>query len=96
MIRSTPVRFRLYVAGDALNSLQAIANLAALCAAHLQDQHEIEVVDVLRQPMRAFDDRILMTPTLLRIGPLPVLKIVGNLSQTQTVLQALGLHGVAA
>ena len=89
-------RFRLYVAGDALNSTQALANLTALCRQHLPNQHEIEVVDVLRELRRALEDGILMTPTLIRLTPPPVLRIVGTLSQTQTVLLALGLGDLAA
>lgn len=87
-------KFRLYVAGDALNSAQARANLSALCRAHLAGRHEIEVVDVFREPKRALADGIFMTPTLIKLAPLPVRTIVGTLSQTQTVLQALGLQAV--
>jgi circadian clock protein KaiB len=96
MSRRVKFKFRLYVAGDALNSAQAIANLAALCRAHLADRHEIEVVDVFREPKRALADGILMTPTLVKLGPPPIRRIVGTLSQTQPVLQALGLDTVAA
>jgi circadian clock protein KaiB len=85
-------KFRLYVAGDALNSAQALANLTALCLEHLPDRHEIEVVDVVREPKRALVDGIFMTPTLVKLAPSPVRMIVGTLSQTQSVLQALGLE----
>lgn len=89
-------KFRLYVAGDAPNSVQAVANLTALCRIHLPDQHEIDVVDVFREPKRALEDRIFMTPTLVKLAPSPVQRIVGTLSEVQTVLQALGLESVAA
>jgi circadian clock protein KaiB len=89
-------KFQLYVAGDALNSVQAVANLTALCRAHLPDRHEIEVVDVFRDPTRALADGILMTPTLVKLAPSPTRRIVGTLSQTQPVLQALGLEAFAA
>jgi circadian clock protein KaiB len=85
-------KFRLYVAGDASNSTQAIANLTAICRAHLPDRHEIAIVDVFREPKRALADGILMTPTLVKLAPLPVKRIVGTLRQTRTVLQALGLE----
>lgn len=94
MSRPIIFKFRLYVAGDALNSAQARANLNALCRAHLAGRHEIEVVDVFREPKRALADGIFMTPTLIKLAPLPVRTIVGTLSQTQTVLQALGLPAV--
>ncbi|MHB8057544.1 MAG: circadian clock KaiB family protein [Desulfuromonadaceae bacterium] len=85
-------KFRLYVAGDALNSAQALANLRALCLEYLPDQNKIEVVDVFQEPKRALADAIFMTPTLVKLSPSPVRRIVGTLSQTQTVLQALGLE----
>ena len=91
MSRRVKFKFRLYVAGDSLNSAQAIANLAALCTAHLADRYEIETVDVFREPKRALADGVLMTPTLIRLLPLPTRRIVGTLSQTETLLQALGL-----
>jgi circadian clock protein KaiB len=85
-------KFRLYVAGDAQNSAQAVANLTTLCQAYLKDRHAIEVVNVFREPKRALADGILMTPTLVKLAPTPAPKrIVGTLSQTQPVLQALGL-----
>ena len=90
-------KFRLYVAGDAPNSAQAGANLAALCRAHLAGGYDIEVVDVFREPKRALADGIFMTPTLVKLAPSPApRKIVGTLSQTQPLLQALGLKAVAA
>jgi circadian clock protein KaiB len=92
MSRGSLFKFRLYVAGDALNSIQALANLGALCREYLPDRHEIEVVDVFREPQRALADGIFMTPTLVKLAPSPVRRIVGTLSQTQPVLQALGLE----
>jgi circadian clock protein KaiB len=89
-------KFRLYVAGDARNSAQALGNLTALCRAQLPDRHSIEVVDVLRQPKRALTDGIFMTPTLVKISPSPVRRIVGTLKDTEVVLQALGLVAVSA
>ena len=87
-------KFRLYVAGDAFNSAQAVMNLEALCRMHLPDRHEIEIVDVYREPKRALADGIYLTPTLVRLEPPPVRRIVGILSQTQPVLLALGLESL--
>ena len=90
---SVPVefKFRLYVGGDALNSALAVTNLTALCRAHLPDRHEIEIIDVFRDPGRALVDGIFMTPTLVKFAPSPIRTIVGSLSQTQAVLQSCGL-----
>lgn len=92
----THYRFRLYVAGDAQNSAQAMTNLTSLCRTHLANRHEIEIVDVLREPRRALDDSVMMTPTLVMLAPGPVRRIVGTLSNTQPVLECLGLQDRAA
>ncbi len=94
MSRRAIFKFRLFAAGDAPNSVQAIANLVAFCHAHLPDRYEIEVVDVFREPKRALAEGIFMTPTLVVLTP-PVRRIVGTLSHTQTLLQALGLLDIA-
>ena len=83
--------FRLYVAGDAPNSREAIANLTKLCEAHLPDRHEIEIVDVFLDPKRALTEAIFMTPTLVSVSPFPGRRIVGTLSNTEPILQILGL-----
>jgi circadian clock protein KaiB len=88
-------KFRLYVAGDAQNSVQALANLSALCRTYLPERHEIEVVNVFQAPKRALADGIFMTPALIKLAPTPVRRIVGTLSQTQPVLHALGLDALA-
>jgi circadian clock protein KaiB len=93
MSRRTRFRFRLYIAGDAQNSAQAVANLNALCRTHLIDRHDIEVVNVFKEPKRALADGIFLTPTLVKLAPSPAPKrIVGTLSQTDPVLRALGLQ----
>lgn len=89
-------RFRLYVAGDGTNSVQAVANLASLCRTHLADRSVVEIVDVFQEPMRALEDGVFMTPTLLKLSPAPTRKIVGTLSQVSLVLAALDLGEVAA
>jgi circadian clock protein KaiB len=91
MRRRVIFKFRLYIATGTLNSTQAVANLNALCGAHLEGRHEIEVVDVFREPQRALAEGIRMTPTLLKLAPSPVRIIVGSLGETQRVLEALGL-----
>jgi circadian clock protein KaiB len=84
-------KFRLYVADDTMNSAQATANLQALCQSHLSGRHEIEIVDVFKDPQRAILEGIRMTPTLLRLAPLPVRRIVGTLMDTKRVLETLEL-----
>jgi circadian clock protein KaiB len=85
------VKLRLYVANSAPNSVRAIANLAAICKEHLQFSFKLEIVDVLKFPLRALADGILVTPHLAKLSPSPAAKIVGNLSDRSSVLHALGI-----
>jgi circadian clock protein KaiB len=91
-MRSTIFKFRLYIAGDTQNSIMALANLSALCEARLPKHHKIEVVDVLQEPKRALAEGIFMTPTLLKLAPSPVQKIVGTLEGLGRVLEVVGLR----
>jgi circadian clock protein KaiB len=84
-------KFRLYIAGDTPNSLQAVANLRLICETHLPDRYVIEIVDVLLEPKRALTESVLLTPTLVTDSPYPGHRIVGNLSNTEPILQILGL-----
>ena len=88
---ATIVVLRLYIADSAPNSTRAIANLAAICKEHFGDRFELEIIDVLEYPQRALADGILVTPSLTKISPSPSAKIVGNLSDTDSVLHALGI-----
>jgi circadian clock protein KaiB len=85
------VKFRLYIVGAAPNSIQAVSNLDALCREHLPERHDIEIVDVTLHPMRALNEGVLLTPTLVKYLPEPVRRIVGTLSDRLTVLRTLGL-----
>lgn len=81
----------LYVARDAPNSVRAVANLAEICKQYLHGRFKLEIVDVLKSPLRALKDGILVTPSLAKLSPAPAAKIVGNLSDRASVLQALGI-----
>jgi circadian clock protein KaiB len=83
--------FRLYVTGDAPNSVRALANLNALCRRFLPERHLIEVIDLLAEPERALTDEIIMTPTLIKLAPGVPQRIVGSLSDLPPLLASLGL-----
>jgi circadian clock protein KaiB len=89
-----PLRFdfRLFVAGDATNSALALANLRAMCQEHAADCHDIEVVDVFVDPERALAGSVFMTPTLIKLAPPPIRRVVGTLADTQRMLDVLGLR----
>lgn len=84
--------FRLYVAGDTPRSLAAIENLRRLCEdLGLREQSEIVVVDVLQHPELADAERILATPTLVKLRPPPTQRVTGDLSDRSAVVQWLAL-----
>jgi circadian clock protein KaiB len=82
---------RLYVAGQSPKSLNALANLTALCEEHLPGRYEIEIVDLVEDPSRARTDDILAIPTLVRRLPAPLRKIIGDLSNFERVIVGLRL-----
>jgi circadian clock protein KaiB len=87
-----PFVFRLYIVDEGPSSARAIANLSAICKNHLPDNHQIEIVDLLQYPRRVLSDHILATPTLIKLSPAPVRKIIGDLGEEAKVLLALGLQ----
>ena len=80
---------RIYVAGNGPNSLRAVANAKAICNEHFTARYELEVVDMLKHPKRALADGIIVTPTLLKLLPLPEMRLIGSLSDSAQVLLAL-------
>jgi circadian clock protein KaiB len=81
----------LYIAGQTPNSITALINLKKICEEHLAGRYQIQVVDLLENPKLASGDQILAIPTLVRKLPLPVRKIIGDLSNTERVLVGLDL-----
>jgi len=82
---------RLYVTGMARCSSRAIANVTAICEAHLKGCYDLEVIDVYQQPMANRRDHIVAVPTLVKQLPLPLRRIVGDLADTDRALLALDL-----
>ena len=82
---------RLYIAGQTLKSITALSNLKLICEEQLKGKYHIEVIDLLKQPQLARDNQILAIPTLVRKLPIPVRKIIGDLSDKERVLVGLDL-----
>ncbi|GAB1538176.1 hypothetical protein NUACC21_08340 [Scytonema sp. NUACC21] len=82
---------KLYITGYTPRSQRAISNLIHLCESHLKNRHEIIIIDVLEQPQVAEAQKILVTPTLIKEFPLPQVRIIGDLSDTQTVILGLNI-----
>ena len=87
-------KFRLYVNGkNSLKSIVTQQNLSDFCEKYLSGRCDVEVIDMVENFEMAREDRIMALPTLVRRAPLPVCKIIGDLSNTNQVVTALGLHG---
>jgi circadian clock protein KaiB len=88
------LNLRLYIAGQTPRSLAALANLKRICAEHLDgEQYRLEVIDLVKHPQLAHEDEILAIPTLVRSLPVPIRKIIGDLSNTDRVLVGLDSDG---
>jgi circadian clock protein KaiB len=84
---------RLFVAGTTIRSQNAITNVRRICDEHLQGRFELEVIDVYTHPEATRDFQIVATPTLVKVKPAPVRRLVGNLSDQQRVMRGLMLVG---
>jgi circadian clock protein KaiB len=83
---------KLYIVGAAPASQRAIANLTALCEQHLPGRHTLEIIDIYQQPALASTDQIIAAPTLVRLLPEPVARVVGDLSDRDKVLVSLDIE----
>ena len=82
---------KLYVTGRTPNSIKAIGNLKAILKDGLNDICNLEVIDVLKNPQLAEEDKIMATPALVKVLPPPVRKIIGDLSDKKKVMLGLNL-----
>ena len=85
-------QLRLYVAGQTPKSLMAFSNLKQICENHLKGRYRIEVIDLVERPQLSRGDQIVALPTLVRKLPVPIRKILGDLSNTERVLIGLDLR----
>ena len=84
---------RLYVTGSTPRSESAIGNLRMICERELGGQYEMEVIDVLEHPQLAEEEKILATPTVVKVRPPPVRRVIGDLSSVERVLLGLDVLG---
>ena len=90
----TKLKLRLYLTGNTPTSERALINLKELMENELKTQYELEIIDILENPQLAEDEKIIATPTLLKQLPLPVRKIIGDLSNKETVLLGLDIKTI--
>lgn len=83
---------RLYVTGVTPNSVRALANIKRICEEHLQGRYQLEVIDLYQQPELAATEQIIAAPTLIKELPLPLRRVIGDMSNSERVLVGLDLR----
>jgi circadian clock protein KaiB len=94
VVKTVKYELRLYIAGNTAKSITALSNLKKYCEEHLKGEYTIEVIDLLRNPQLAAGDQILAIPTLVRKVPVPIRKIIGDLSNEEKVLVGLDIRQI--
>jgi circadian clock protein KaiB len=82
---------RLYVTGMTPRSMRAVENVRAICEEHLQGRYDLEVIDIYQQPGLAQGEQIIAAPTLIKKLPLPLRRVIGDMSSMDRVLLGLDL-----
>ena len=83
---------RLYVSGSTLKSALAVENIKRICEQHFKNRYDLEVIDIYQQPNLARDEQIVAVPTLIKRLPLPVRRLIGDMSTLKKVLVGLDLE----
>ena len=86
---------RLYTAGQSPRSAAAYTNLIRICETYLPGQYRVEVIDLTVNPKLGRDEQIVAVPTLMRVLPSPIRKVIGDLSNTERTLVGLQLRPLA-
>jgi circadian clock protein KaiB len=86
-----PYVLRLFVTGTTARSARAISNLRRVCEERLRGEYTLEVVDLYQDPQAAKDFQIVAVPTLIKVLPLPLRRIIGDLADLERVLAGLDL-----
>jgi len=82
---------RLFITGILPNSARAVVNCTAICEKYLKDRYELKIIDIYQQPELALEEDLIVIPILIRKSPKPELRIVGDLTNIETVLKELGV-----
>jgi circadian clock protein KaiB len=86
--------FQLYINGHSANSVQAVNTLLEICNGNLKGQYQLEIIDIQKDPDRAEEAGIIAIPTLIRLAPAPISRIIGALNVRSRVLAGLGISSL--
>ena len=88
---SVNYKLRMYVTGASPNSAKAISNIKNICETHLSGMYDLEIIDIYQEPLIAQKEQVIALPMLVKSAPLPLKRLIGDMSDTKKVLKALGL-----
>lgn len=91
LIAEEKLILKLYVSGMSVKSMEAIENIKRLCDEHMKDVCELEIIDIYKNPEVACEQHIIFSPSLIKQSPMPRKMLIGTLSDTEKVLNALGI-----
>jgi circadian clock protein KaiB len=83
---------RLYITGMTPNSKRAVENMKKICEEHLAGRYELQIIDIYQQPSLAEGEQIIAAPTLIKMLPAPLKRLIGDMSNTEKVLLGLDLR----
>jgi circadian clock protein KaiB len=83
---------RLYITGSTPKSANPIANIKKICEEHLQGHYDLEVIDIYQHPSLAIGEQIVGVPTLIKKLPLPLRKLIGDMSNAEHILWCLDIQ----
>ncbi len=96
MSQQSSLILKLYITGATHHSMKAVKNLQKLCEDHLAGNYQLEIVDMYQQPSLAKEQQIIAAPTLIKLQPSPVRRIVGDMSDTEKILSVLNVKSTTA
>ncbi len=82
---------KLFITGASPNSVKAINNVKTICEKHLEGRYDLEIIDIYQEPQTAKAEQLIALPLLIRYSPLPIRRLIGNMSDTNKVLKGLEL-----
>ena len=85
-------RLQLFITGATPNSVRAVANIKAICETYMEGNYKLEIIDVYKEKEHAKARQIVALPMLIKVNPLPERKLIGDMSRTEKVLEALGIE----
>lgn len=83
---------KMYVTGASPNSARAISNIKNICDTHLTGMYDLEIIDIYQEPLKAETAQVIALPMLVKLNPLPLKRLIGDMSDTKKVIRALGLE----